>query len=133
MITCCLTGPGRTPAVTLCGDEYIVRSGTLRHIPRKKVITEKKGLTNQRRRQISWNPEQWELTIAACSLATKVALQTCYQAETYQSYTFTFSYEYDYGAMYAADQLVTFDDFEAEIVADHPDRWDVAVKLTEWM
>ena len=132
-MNCCLTGPGRTPTVTLCGDAYIVRSKTFKHIPRKKATTEKRSLTNQRRRQISWDPERWEFTIAACSLATKVALQTCYQAETYQSYTFTFSYEYDYGAMYTASQLVTFDDFDAEIVADHPDRWDVQVKLTEWM
>ena len=133
MISCCLTGPGRTPLVTLCGAEYIVKSGTLKHLPRKKAVTEKRALTNQRRRQISWDPERWEFIIAACSLATKVALQECYQSETYQSYTFAFSYQYDYGAKYTASQTVTIDDFDPSIIADHPDRWDVGIKLTEWM
>lgn len=131
--TACMCGPGRTPIVTLCGNDYYVRSGTFVHIPRLKSVTEKRALTNQRRRQISWDPEKWDFTIAACGMSEKSALQECYQSETYQSYTFTFSYRYEYGNEYTADQVVTIDEFDPSIVADNPDRWDIKIKLTEWM
>jgi len=131
-IECCLQGPGRTPLVTICGIEYVVKSGTFKHIPRKKVVTEKRALTNQRRRQISWDPEQWEFTIAACSLAEKSTLQECYQGETYASYVYSFSYRYDYNA-HTGSQNVTFDEFDPSIVNDNPERWDVGIKLTEWL
>lgn len=131
-MTTCMCGPGQTPLVTLCGNEYYVVSGTFEHTPRKKSITEKRALTNQRRRQIMWDPEEWAFTIAACGMAEKAALQECYQSETYQSYTFTFSYRYTWNA-HTGSQVVTMDEFDPSIVADNPDRWDIKIELTEWL
>ena len=123
---------GRPPKVTLCGREYHVKPGTFREIPKLKAVTEKRSLTNARRRQISWEPKSWEFVITACSRADYAALRSCYQSETYAVYAFSFSYTFYYPSTVTGSATVTIDMFTPTLVIDNPERWDVAMKVTEW-
>jgi hypothetical protein len=123
-----LDGLRPTPQMTLCGVDFYIRSGSYKYNPRAKAVTEKLSLMNCRRRQIAWDPRQWEFVAVFATQADMQTMESLYYGETYASYLCAF-----YDGHLDATYNVTLDLFDPVVIGDNSERWDAKIQLTEWI